>query len=620
MAKGGVRLSMVASHADGADRPLRRGDKVQLSFEITDLVAKEGLAGLHLGAWLVPRPARGQAPDEKAIREMVRKLIASNLSAGSYTNLNTYYFATLNEDKSLALMNPFLDFSRTKMKSILELPSVGADLATGPGDQLIFVSLPMQGQVWAVDSLTLEVRQKLSTGVSPRRLAKQPGSGYVWVSDDAGERVYVIDGISGKVAGSIVAGPGEKRFAFDAEGLRAYICCVATGKIIAVESLDLTPTNLVDLGASVSGFVWSEAADALFVLLGDSGDLEIVRPRNERKTTAPSLPPGSGPLYASDDGRWLFAVDSVGGRVHVLDAATGEPPRAIETDEMPSQIVITQGFAHVYCEGSRFLTLIQLSALADGGSVPTLRIPITQKTPAKPNPSRVGAFLAKTPEEDSVLVASADEKLVYYYKEGMMAPMGSYQNYSRVPVAVGVVDRSLQDSGSGIYTAVVSMDYHGKVDVFTYLDDPTQVFGHFEIDVEPDAESIEEQERSLPLALLEPVEASPTLPVGDPASFRFRLLDREDREPIRMQDDVRVLAHARYGNWQVRLPAEALDDGTYQVSFRLPEKGAYLVNVESRGLNLRYTSQPPMEVNATDDVEARPSSATANRGGESSDE
>ena len=41
--------------------------------------------------------------------------------------------------------------------------------------------------------------------------------------------------------------------------------------------------------------------------------------------------------------------------------------------------------------------------------------------------------------------------MVYYYKEGMAAPMGSFSNYGRRPRAVRVVDRSLREQSPGIY-------------------------------------------------------------------------------------------------------------------------------------------------------------------------
>ena len=44
-----------------------------------------------------------------------------------------------------------------------------------------------------------------------------------------------------------------------------------------------------------------------------------------------------------------------------------------------------------------------------------------------------------------MLVANAADQAVYYYREGMAAPMGTFKTYSCEPLAVMVVDRSLRE-------------------------------------------------------------------------------------------------------------------------------------------------------------------------------
>ena len=39
--------------------------------------------------------------------------------------------------------------------------------------------------------------------------------------------------------------------------------------------------------------------------------------------------------------------------------------------------------------------------------------------------------IVPAPEGDSVLVANPADRVIYYYSEGMAAPMGSFQNYRR---------------------------------------------------------------------------------------------------------------------------------------------------------------------------------------------
>jgi hypothetical protein len=74
--------------------------------------------------------------------------------------------------------------------------------------------------------------------------------------------------------------------------------------------------------------------------------------------------------------------------------------------------------------------------------------------------------------ESAVLVANAPDKQVYY-KEGMAAPMGSFSNYGRQPMAAQVVDRSLRERASpGVYQTVAKLPKPGLYDVFFFLDSP----------------------------------------------------------------------------------------------------------------------------------------------------
>ena len=52
-----------------------------------------------------------------------------------------------------------------------------------------------------------------------------------------------------------------------------------------------------------------------------------------------------------------------------------------------------------------------------------------------------------------MLVANPADKMIYYYTEGMAAPMGSFQNYKRDPRALLVLDNSLRETERGVYTS-----------------------------------------------------------------------------------------------------------------------------------------------------------------------
>ena len=72
---------------------------------------------------------------------------------------------------------------------------------------------------------------------------------------------------------------------------------------------------------------------------------------------------------------------------------------------------------------------------------------------------------------------------MYYYVEGMMAPMGSFQNYKRRPRALMLIDRSLAETARGVYSSTpVKLTNAGRFDVPILIDQP-RIVNCFELEV-----------------------------------------------------------------------------------------------------------------------------------------
>ena len=74
-----------------------------------------------------------------------------------------------------------------------------------------------------------------------------------------------------------------------------------------------------------------------------------------------------------------------------------------------------------------------------------------------------------------MLVANPADKMIYFYTEGMAAPMGSFQNYRRDPKALLLLDNSLAETSRGIYTSTIRLPEAGHYDVAFLLDSPRMV-------------------------------------------------------------------------------------------------------------------------------------------------
>jgi hypothetical protein len=199
------------------------------------------------------------------------------------------------------------------------------------------------------------------------------------------------------------------------------------------------------------------------------------------------------------------------------------------------------------------------------------------------------------PEGNAVIVANPADKVIYYYAEGMAAPMGDFDNYRREPRAVLVVDRSLRETSPGFYSAMVKFPASGIYDV-AFLTDAPRIAHCFEAAAEPNP--LLKKEGQVALRLEHQIKEM-KLPVGQNFPLRFKLIETATNKTKDNLKDVRVLIYS--GAWQRRDIAKSIGGGLYEITLNVPEPGAYSVFVESFSMGVRYQDLPQLMLQATDE-------------------
>jgi hypothetical protein len=198
------------------------------------------------------------------------------------------------------------------------------------------------------------------------------------------------------------------------------------------------------------------------------------------------------------------------------------------------------------------------------------------------------------PEAGSMLLANPADQMIYYYSEGMAAPMGNFQNYRRVPRAVKVVDRSLREESLGVYSTTARLPKEGVYNVSLLLDSP-RVVHCFEAVAQSNPAMTPDRQTSLRIEYLNKEKA---LITGEAHKIRFRLTDRETKRPNSVLKDVGVLVFLSPGMWQERHVARSVGDGLYEITVNLPEEGVYFVFVESPSQRIQYRELPYLMLHA----------------------
>jgi hypothetical protein len=193
-----------------------------------------------------------------------------------------------------------------------------------------------------------------------------------------------------------------------------------------------------------------------------------------------------------------------------------------------------------------------------------------------------------------MLVANLADKQIYYYVEGMAAPMGDFQNYKREPRAVLIADRSLREVKSGTFETVTKLPRGGAYDVAFLLDTPrvTHCF---------DAQAAEnpsiQHERPVTLSV-EYLDKEKPLRAGEDYKLRMRLTDAATGKPVDGLKDVQVLTFLSPGIRQRRALARGAGAGVYELNVNVPEAGLYMVFVESRSAGVAFRQLPYLMLRA----------------------
>ena len=581
--------------AQGAE--LTEGQDALVRFRITDTATKNPVAGVRPSAWIDVNKGQ-QTSDPKVCREKISAYLQGSLRARPDLDLNTFYVLALNQEANISVIDPLLGFGGSKLLTLVMLKSPGEDWALTRDRSLLFVSLPASGQIAAVDTVTWKVRAYVDAGARPTRLALQPDGKYLWVADDAdGERVggvTVLDASTLKPAARIQTGAGRHELAFTDDSRFAFVTNKRDSTLSVVEVARLSKVADVPTAASPSSLAYSPLGQAVYVAGESDGGVTVVDARTHRAVKTIAARPGLHTLRVEPKGRYGFVTNPKENLVHVFDASTNSLVHSIPVGKAPDQLSFTDAFAYVRSAGTEEVALVRLSTV--GKEPDVSKFPGGNLAPAHARAPSLADSFSPAPGGNSMLVANAPDGVIYYYTEGMAAPMGNFQNYKRQPKSVLVVDRSLREESPGVFTTNVKLPAGGKYDVSFLLDSP-RVTHCFEASAKADPALRNKAARDA--IKLQYLVEKRTVTTGEPFTLRFKLTDAATGRPKDGLADVRVLTFLAPGIWQKRDFAREVGSGVYEVEIKAPEPGYYMVFVESRALGTTFRDLPSLGLQAS---------------------
>src|SRR5581483_1586727 len=265
--KEGIRIdfSITPLGAGGKDAQLMAGADAQVTFRITDAHTAQPVSGLRPRAWISAR-AYAHAPNEAECRDKIGTFLGGFLAARPEVNLNAYFLVTLNHDNTVTFINPQISFSATKLESIVTLPGRGADWVLSKGKDLLYITLPEQSQVVAINTLTRKIVATILLGekAKPMRLALQPDGRYVWAGLDESPAVAVIDTATNRLAAIVPAGRGLHNLAFTDDSRFVYVTNSADDTVTAIDTAKLAKVADIAVSQTPVPIAYSRASRLVY--------------------------------------------------------------------------------------------------------------------------------------------------------------------------------------------------------------------------------------------------------------------------------------------------------------------------------------------------------------------
>ena len=586
----GIRVTFETTRAGGPQAQgdsFQEGDAVRFRFTITDSTGKVPIRSANARAWLSLR-REGEIPAANAAKVKASRFITGGIFGQADLDLNSFYVLALNGDATISVVDPHFGFGSTKLLALIPLSANGYDWVMTQDQAKIFVSIPEKKQIAVIDTSRWEVSHHIEAGLRPARLALQPDGQYLWAAgegaSDTSLAAFRTDTFT--PVARLPIGRGNHDLAVTSNSSFVFVTNGEDDSISIIDTRALAKMKEIKIGRGPVAAAYSELADALYVCATETGEITVLDTKTLAVTKTIRTKPGLAHIATAPGGRHVLAVNRKTDTVEIIDASSAEIIQSGTVGRAPFQITFSSELAYINHLVSSEIFMLPLSQIGRRGQpLSVVTFPAGQHPLGETWQGSPAARIVPVPGEGAVLLADTGDRAIYYYKEGMAAPMGTFSNYTREPMAVQVVDRSLRERGTpGVYETVAKLGKPGLYDVIFFLDSPKIVDG-FELAVAPNPKL--EAERNAPKVVIAPL--IPTMPAkGDEtATFKFRVTDKKTSEPVTGLRDMVIVIMAP-GNWHERQIAKEEGDGVYSVTVTPPQAGVYYAHAQCLSLNVQF--------------------------------
>jgi YVTN family beta-propeller protein len=400
----------------------------------------------------------------------------------------------------------------------------------------------------------------------------------------------VVDASTLKVVAHIATGSGHHEIAFD-EARHVFVSNQDAATVSVISTEKLTRIKDLSVGKDPVSLAYSAQSKAVYVASHAEGGIKVISAEDLNLSATIPGKPGLNVVRITPDGRWGFAANAVDNTVLLFDVSSNKIKQVYRVGTSPDQLTFTTAYAYVRSRGSEDVTLIPLSDV--GKTDGTAHFVAGQSAPGNASAALADA-IAPALDSASAFVANAADRRIYFYQEGMAAPMFSMEGYGKTPKSAMVLDRSIHETSPGIYSIGVKLPGSASYDVPVFVGSPS-ISHCFKVEVENNPLLKKGPQVAV---TLQPLNNDLQVRPGNPVQVSFRLVDAASQKPRDGLKDVEVTILLAEGLRQQHLEAEAAGEGVYRFAFTPEKDGVYYAMVHIPSLKVKSNQLPYMMVRA----------------------
>jgi len=581
--KDGVVIDFSFAAQEGGGTP-REGELADVRFKVTDAASGAPVRGLSPAVWLdVAGSLSGGAGGAMECKEKIALYLKGLVGIRPVVDLNSYFLLVLNQDPSISVIDPVVSMTgKTSLFATILLPRPGADWVTSPDEKRLYVSMPLMGHVAVIDAETFQLTSTIPAGDMPTRLALSQSGRLLVVGNDARASgtsgVTLVDLEAGKALATIATGAGHHEVALSADERQAFVTNRTAGTVSVIDVEKRAKVKDLPVGPTPISIGWSSLSQRVYVAEAKEGRIAVIDPVKGEVSGRIKARSGLGPMRFSEDGRWAFVVNSTEHVVHVVDASQDRKVHDVRLVGKPYQVTVTRAFAYVRLLDSEKVQMINLSSLGKSDQPIVNAFAAGERAPKAAGELSLADAITPAATDAAVFVNSPAEGLVYFYMEGMNAPMGNFSSYGHRTAAVTVIDRTVRELEPGVYGASVRVPSAARYDLAFLLDNP-RILHCFS------AEALENPALASSAATLrvEYLDTPQSVALGASLDLRFRILDGHG-QPKTGAKDVAVTYYQPPGARRAQVLADHAGEGVYQARLALPAAGPWYLQVTAPSL------------------------------------